>query len=495
MAEQTILEWRRDELRLLLADGSAGASKVRAAAAKELTAHADPAIPVAEAGAALRVWLAEHHCSGGPVTLVLPREGFVLRRLKLPAAPIDDLPDLVRFQTATRTSAPIESLAIDFIPLPGGAPESGLEAMTVSLDREQLARITAVCAAAGLEPASLMCSPFTIARLLRARPAPDLGQGAPDLVVYQQGSRVELSIFEFGTLVFSHAVQLTEEPGVDRYKPLKSELARSLVALNQAQPDANLERCLYVSGAADASLVDILRQRFGAGFRLVDLAQVSPGAEAAGYEALLGAALSERDELLHLDLLHPRRRREAPDRRKLYWSLGAGGAALALLLAMGVFYSRKGALETSISVLQAELSTGEQRVLKGKPRAEAYARIAKWKEADADAIDLWTGLQQRFQQTDRIYLIDLKIIPQQGDVLARFTGKGQAKTRADVDDMTQTLSESGYRVKPTTPTLGKRGDPDYPWGFELDVDLPRPAPSPASARTLVPAAGATGGAG
>ncbi|MDZ4686228.1 MAG: hypothetical protein SH850_14265, partial [Planctomycetaceae bacterium] len=49
--------------------------------------------------------------------LIVPREDVILRHLELPQVPDADLPDLVRFQAASRSAVPIEQLCLDFVPL------------------------------------------------------------------------------------------------------------------------------------------------------------------------------------------------------------------------------------------------------------------------------------------------------------------------------------------------------------------------------------------
>jgi hypothetical protein len=143
-----------------------------------------------------------------------------------------------------------------------------------------------------------------------------------------------------------------------------------------------------------------------------------------------------------------------------------------ILSAAWVFYSRKSLLESSIAALQETVSSQQARLLKGKPRLEAHARIARWKEADANPLVLWESLQACLPSTERVYFWELRLTPLGGENLARFVGHGQARDRNDIESLNQTLSDRGFRVRPTTPALGKR-DPAYPWQFEMDVELPR----------------------
>lgn len=470
MADEIVLEWFRDRVRVLVVSHEHGRWSARIAATLETQEHAEARVPAATAGADLMAWLQREQVGSGKAIVVLPREAVVVRRLQLPLAPPDELPDLVRFQAATKTSSSIDSLALDFLPVQRAASDEGQDVVTLTIDREQLTRMTAVCEAAGLQVERITVSSLTVAQWTRTWSAPDLGLHGPELVVYQQGPRIELSILDQGTLVFSHALQLPEGADADRLRPLKSELTRSLVSLSQARPDVSIDRCYYVSGTADAGVVDLLTQRFPGG--LLPVTADAPGG--AGYESLFGAVLPEPDDRLHLDLLHPRKRRTVPDRRRWYWAGGGAAAALLLVVSYWMFYSQKASIESEIQSLQSDLANREGQLQKGKPRADAYARVARWYEGTSDPIGLWSLLQRHLPGTDRVYFVELKITPQAGETIARFTGKGQARSRTEIDALNQELSDHGFRVKPTTPALGKR-DPDYPWQFDLDVELPRPS--------------------
>lgn len=474
MPDLLILEWAPDSLHaLVVAPGSP--PMVRTSAQMASVDHADTRIPVAQAGESLRAWLAEASITADQAIVVIPRELVVMRKLQVPQAPPDELPELVRFQAATRTSASIETLALDYLPLPALDPEQGLDVISITMDRDSLQRIKQICQAAKLNLQHVMLSSLTVGELVRTEKARTLGIEHADLVVYQQANRLEASIFDFGTLVFSHSTQLTKDQAgassVDQLKPFKSDLARSLLNYNQDRPGSTIQTCYYVSGTPDAGVLELLEQRFPE--NVVSLTAADhPGRVPAGFEAAYGAALPVSDERVRLDLLHPRKRREIPDRRKWYYGAAAAVVLLAVVLAYAVFHSKKSALESSISTLRQDVNSKNEQLKKGKPKADAHQRLAHWKQGDADPIELWNALRTQLNTTDRVYLTEVRVVPQAGEMQARYVSRGQARARADVDLLTQLLSDHGFRVRPTTPRIGNR-DPEYPWEFELDVELPR----------------------
>lgn len=479
MSEEIALEWFRDRIDALSAKGQA--------AREESVDHADPLVPVAQAGGSLHAWLQRAGLPTGKTVLVLPRESVVMRRLQLPLSPENELPDLVRFQAATKTAAPIDTLVLDYLPLPVQPGRDGQDVIAISIDRDKLARMKAVCDAAGLEVTRVTLASLGVGRFLRTKAAADLGIDGPDLVVYQQHSQVELSIFDEGSLVLSHVVHLADDAHGDALKPVNMEITRLLMALSQNRSNV-VTRCFYLSGTPHLGIQALLEQRFGAGLKVVDPTETGRGKSIPGFEALSGALTSASDPSLSIDLLHPRKRVDAPDRRKLYLSVASVTAAILLAGGSYWFYSTKGSLEQQVATVDQEIKGQEDFLKKGKPRSDAHARVVRWLEADPHPVELWSHLHQYFPGRDRVYLHEFRIIPLQGAMIARFTGKGRARDRSDVDFLLQSLSENGYRVRPNTPALGNR-DPDFPWQFELDVELPRTviAPPPSKAPVKAPA--------
>lgn len=479
MPEQIILEWAVDHLRVLELDDE---SRVRAAAQWTGTDHADTSVAPPVAGQELRRWLDEQRIGSGKATVVLPREAVVVRRLQLPLAPEEELPELVRFQAATKTSTPIDELALDFLVLQPSEESTGQDVVTFTIDRKRLTRITQVLEAAGLSPSAVTISPLSIATLVEHASKTKLGIHRPDLILFQQEFRIELSIFDEGTLVFSHSTVLPD--GSDHLKPLQSELSRSLVALSQAHPGVSVDRCFYV-GSGDESVLKLLEKRFPERFQQINTAMVLRGSY-VGYEPLVGASLESEHRRLSIDLLHPRKREEAPDRRKLYLGAAATAVALLFLITYGIFLSQKNSLEASLEELREQSGNLSVQLKDGEPRDAAYNRIANWALAQADPIELWNEVRQHLPGTDRLYLSELRFHPQRDASLAKFTGVGFARQRADVMQMEQSLAENGFKVTPKATTAG-REDPDYPVRFELDVELLRPAPPAQAAATGPPA--------
>lgn len=465
---QQILEWSLDGIRIVSADAS---GRVNQAAFWESFEHHDSSLTSQELGEKLQQWLRREAISAGAVTLLLPREMVVIRQLQLPQAPEEELPDLVRFQAAAKSSMPIDDLALDYHKIEMPHAQSGQSVVTTSIERKRLRRVQEILSAAGFEIQQVTVTPLAVGQFARSFGGATLGKTSPELIVFQRGSLVELSIFEQGALVFSHSVILPEE---NRLKPLQSGITRSIVALNQSHPNVDIKHCYSIGSTSDQDVSELLQKRFGEHLSLISVPEsLGNSNDISGFETLIGAALPVAQPDQRIDLLHPRRKIEKPDRRKWYW-IGGGTAALVLLgLAYGSFLSQKGALEASIDALNESISDAEQKLRAGQPQEDAFSRLDTWSLGQVAPLESWNRLRNFIPGTDRLYLSELRLQPLASpDVEARFTGVGFARQRNDVDDLYQNLAENGFRVTPQATTTSSR-DPDYPIRFELSVELLR----------------------
>lgn len=477
---QQIIEWSIDGIRVLNADASGHVSHLGLWPTFE---HHDTSFTPQEIGEKLKSWLAESGLHAGQAILVLPRESVVIRQLQLPLAPEDEIPDLVRFQSASKSSLPIDDLALDYLPMSASGAGEGLSVVTASIDRKRLQRIKQILTSAGFDVVRATTTPLTIGHFVKKFGGASLGANQPEIVVFQRDSLIEISIFAGGSLVFSHSMALPES---NRLKPLDSGLTRSIVALHQTHPDVAINRCYLAGFGNDKEVRELLESKFRGNVTHVELPESHSGNnEISGFEPLIGAALPVDAKNLKLDLLHPRKRIEKPDRRKLYSIVGGIVAVLFLMLTYGIFLSRKGTLEGSIDSLKESIAEIEQNLTAGEPQAEAFEKIDNWSLTQTNPVIAWNQLRSNMPDTDRLYLTELRLQPvNEEDTVARFTGVGFAKHRDDVDELYFELAENGFQVTPLAPTPTLI-DPDYPIRFELDIRQLRVQPDPPEKQKVI----------
>ncbi|MFM8582425.1 MAG: hypothetical protein ACKOFW_13095, partial [Planctomycetaceae bacterium] len=279
-------------------------------------------------------------------TLVsIPRDDAFLRRLELPEAPAEELPGMVRFQVGAKSSVAIDEQSLDFLPLPrqGEIPGCDVLAATAPLTlletiRQQVAGAGSTLRFAGLSPA--LCAEW----LARAESQLPATRDGISLLVSRHGTRLEISAFRAGLLLFSHAARLAGEEGGEP-QSIVPEVSRALVALRSAMSDAKFDRAWMLVPAADQQVLGpALERRLGCDCQPLGFATASElqlptilpdeplQSQFAGPLALLLTRGSPR--VPQIDFLDPRKTVVKPDNRgkQLKWAGAAAGALAASLL-------------------------------------------------------------------------------------------------------------------------------------------------------------------
>lgn len=413
-----------------------------------------------------------------PCIVVVPREAVVIRQLQLPNVPDDELPTLVRFQAAAKSSTPTASIAVDYIPLgPSGDGQAVLAAM---LDANRVQKMRDLLTRAQLQLVSLEVSPFLIAELVAREEEQGGTPELPTLIVAQSGDRVEISILDRRRIIASHAVWLPEGDAARHVSPLQTEINRCLISLSQSHPGVEIDQVYLIEDEhADEAVERMLQERFGEKTHPLNLGLLGtdiPADHRLALLALIARGLTGKSGIVpRVDLVNPRKPTEKVDntRRNL---IIAGSTAVALIGgAWGNFSSQMAELDTEIDTLQIEISSHQGDLEKGKADLATAQVLMTWSEADQDTLATWDHFHQLLPGTDRLYLIDLKSIPSSGARQTRITGTARARTQDDVEDFLQRMADVGWLVKPVSPLENKK-DPDYPWQFVIDAEQPRVEP-------------------
>ncbi|MEW4526757.1 hypothetical protein [Maioricimonas sp. JC845] len=479
MADYLAIEW--DKRSLAVIEASIGRSEGEVSRAFRIPWEMPEDETPQARGESLRAQLREQGVSASRAVLVLPRDAFAVRRLDLPDAPDDELPDLVRFQAATRSATPLDTLALDYIPLPKEEASSGRHVLLFSIDAHRLKDLTATIEAAGLQPTSCVVSTVATTQCVAyaaATRTAGLVPGVPTLVVYQHKSRVEISILDRGQLIFSHATRLPETTDASHVNPLKAELARSIVALGQLHPGVEVEQTVLIEEEGeDPAVLSMLQERFGDRLhRLIpgEHTQLRAGKGVGALPVIpLGALESQlQPTILGVDLLNPRKAAAKPDYTRLRIGLGAAAAVLVLGTAYWMFRSEINSREEDIAFLEQRKDELDTILQRGQPQLESAGEINDWLEQAPSPLDILTQFRDKLPGTDRLYLTNLQFAPSARGAVATVRGSGYARSRRDAEDLYQVLADHGYRVRPHEVEISRR-DPEYPVTFELDIDVVR----------------------
>lgn len=466
MADLIALHWGPDEVT------AAMPAKGRDVRASSLGAPPPPDDP-AVLGRWLKSELGVHRFSAKRAAVVLPRSAAVFRKLTLPDVPDDELPDLVRMQAATKCPTPLDRLRLDFVPLPRRGETR--EVLLATIPAKTADDVLAAVRAAGLEPAGIGLSPFGTA----ARVAND----DSTLIVAVQGTGVEITLVRESAVVLSHATELQGGSLEDDRKWLPGEVTRAVVAADHLAAAAASARVVLVGpGDLLGPLVEPFAERYGGRAELIDgPAQLGiTSSDANVSPTALAAAAGQLDPAgpPRLDFLHPRKRIEKPDRRRLRAGLAAAGLAAVAVVGYGLSWAAQSDLGNTIAVLRKDDASLEAALERGAPTLAAQAKMDEWLGNRADWVEHLATLDSAMPGTDRAYLTKLVFDPFTRDSLGHIRAEGLARDRFDVQRLKDALTAKGYIVE-ATPDVEVRRDPQYPWRFDLDLTIPRPKPAPA----------------
>ena len=300
-------------------------------------------------------------------TLVaIGRTNIELRQVSVPAAPDDELPDMVRFQAMREFNALDDTWPLDFISLDTD-PEQPREVLAATINPDQLSQIRRICREAGLKPQRMILRPCAAASLFSRQTPP--GDGKVRLLVDLLQSEADLTLLIDGTVNLTRCARLHSDP-LDRPespKALISELRRTIAAAHNQLGHRRIdELVLFGSGPLHETLIEAVRTETSLPATLFDpleglqlggrMARDMPDGPSR-FASLFGALLDELQQKgPAVDFLHPRRRPEPPSRRKSY-ALAGLAVALVVLSFVGWKWNSRRVLMNERAVLEQEMAT------------------------------------------------------------------------------------------------------------------------------------------
>jgi len=453
------------------------------------------------------------------VVVVMPREEVVLRHLELPAAPDEELADLVRFQAAARSAIPIDQASLDFIPLPAVPSRPGRDVLAATVSNTVIESFRATLKAADRDLVGVTFSSPALAewtlRHSRRREA-EVGRaelsrsgaqalmasltrrgtdpGHAELTLVVDGPHVEIVVVAERQLIFGHAARIAATAAEEVLVAIQAEVSRTMVAAQRLRPDLRLHHGWLVAGTAP--LAKSLQEQMGCPVELIEtIRQIELGEcptalrKSPGDAALLAGAILARatGAAPNVDFLHPRKPPPKRDPRKQKIAVAAAAAMLTLFVLTGGILMRLRSLDLQIAELNTK-AIDYDRVIRGGQRDLAAATIiGDWEARNIPQSQQLLELEQALPGgLQRPYFSNYKFntagMAARGEALANITMTGAAKTREDVELFQQQLFDlNRYQVKPSG-ILNSRDD-DYPSGFKLDVAVVTPKKSPVAPAT------------
>ncbi len=475
------IEWDRD--RLVVARGRTDGNRVEITESRIIDRPSDAADMLAVVDQLKQFSGSTTGKSRPQVALVFPRQFVTIHRIQLPQVTDGELPDMVRLQATMRLTVPVESVSMDFAPLPVIVGSMTRDVLLVTAPNDQVSQARRTLNEAGLEFKELRVSAFCLAQA--AARAGILTESTDaslvDVVVLMRRDFIEVTFLRGTAVLYSHSgSSWSSADAIER--TLRSELTRARMSAAESLGDHKIRRILLI-GAADATsaVTDQLASRFdSATIERIDPAtslvhgKLTQGITATDVVALAGAIQGDAKSVVAaVDLINPRKPPEKKDYRRI---AVLGGALAALLLFAAVYFWRQGQindLSVRKDLLLASNNAIQQELTAGEAELNQAGRIGEWVDRDIEWLDEVVRLQAVLPKTDRFFVDNFEFSTVQRDGRGIIKLQGFAKTNADIEEGGRLLTEAGYGVKAYTPRLEPAsGAPEYAIKVELELTLP-----------------------
>lgn len=398
MARYVALDWEAEKAYLVEARVKHGALQVRQAFA---WAEPFPATleQAEQAGARLKLRLAQAGIATPQVVVCLGRDRAIVREVHYPDVPADEVTAIIRFQAMKELTIPPEEVVLDYAPCNVPWPSGEKRALAVAIRTQVLDCLQRVVKEAGLRLQGVTLRPFGMAAWGPAVATDD----AHACAVFLDGVG-ELWVANGRELLFSRRLSAgTCETGATAALPaaLVHDLRRSLAAYASQFPGRPL-RAIRVGG--DLATTDLERLRQGLSLQVEPLlapdgldVSALPEPGWAAFAGALGVLLIWSGKDRHgVNLLSPRQPPIPVNRKK---QLIITAAALLLIVGLGLggaYYKASSDRADQLAGLQAH-NTELQKQIKSLGDLDKQLKgINDWANSEMVILDELYDLIARF---------------------------------------------------------------------------------------------------
>ncbi len=480
MAETLVIEWDRD--RLIAVAGSTSGSSVQIRASVTVDRE-DGAFTANELGEMLKTALSSADISATEAIVVFPRHQVTFNRVELPNLSDDEIPDMVRMQAATRLTVPVDSVELDFVPLPVAPGSETRAGLLVTPPQKHVDDVRKAMAVAGLELSGIRVSSFGIAAAVvhAGLLSKKVDNQAVEAVISLGSDSIEMIFMTGHSVAFSHGgASWSSLEGVEQ--AVRAEVSRARLAAAEDIGKYAVHR-LTVIGSPDVSVrvPDSITKRLND----AEIVRIDPEgtffngnlAEGLGPSDVLAAAgaiaNSQKVSVDSVDLVNPRQSPEKKDYRRLKTILIAGFATLLLAGGWKWRTDKVTALTREATALAGEAEDMKGAYKLGKNDLLLDERLTEWTDRDISWLDELKKIQEIMGSTERVFIRKFKFSLRKGDYVASLDAEGYAKSPRDVEDLMRVLTDAGYEVAPN-PIQPNPRDPSYPTELILEVSIPTP---------------------
>jgi len=484
MPDTLVIEWNRD--RLIAAIGSAGSKSVGVRAAVTVSREGGRLLP-SEIGDALAAALKSSGSSASDAIVVFPRELVTFNRIELPNLSDNEIAAMVPLQAATRLTVPIESVCLDFVPLPVAANAETREVMLVTVPKKYVSDVKEALAVCGLALAGVRISSFGIAAsavhcgLLESSAA----NGAVEALVMLSADSIEMIFMTGHSVAFSHSgASWTSTDGIEQ--AVRAEISRARMSAAEDMGSYNVTRLTLIGSPEitaavpdtvskrlnDAEVIRVNPQNLMYGRSPSETLVLPEGLDPSDMLAVVGViANSQVTSVASVDLVNPRKAAEKKDYSKLKKTLLVAGLAAIVVGSWGWSKYQVSARTQQIAVIKKDLNKLNEKYKNSEQDRKLDASLTEWKDRDFSWLDEMQKIQALMGGTDRVLIKKFKFSLRNGNYVALIEAEGLAKSRRDIEDLSKVLDDAGYEVAPKEIKASLR-DPNYNMELRLEMSIP-----------------------
>lgn len=398
--------------------------------------------------------------SGAKLVGLIGRSQAVLRDLRLPDAPAEEMPAMVQMQAMRELSFPVEQAAIDFEVVGPPDSEGQRRIILAALQLDVIERVRQAFSPTQLELSRIGLRPYATWRAYRQVAVVPAGAV---LVVSLAGESLELTVAQGETVLFSRATLLrgavdSKAESFDPAPALLGEVRRTLAAFTNQMPGTTVERVALAAGRDEhkqlseslAAGLSIPVDRFDP-FEAIDLGRdVSHAAGDRGaFVAAIGAAIAI-NEPWPIDFLNPKKPVVRRDRRKPLALVAAAAAALVIAASYVTVQLQLARGRRNIEGLAKQQAALQNMLKDANEVLNKYHEVETWTKAETKPLEELRRLSEEFPDTRNMYTTALTI---NRDNSPGRSGKivldGQAKQQVAISEFRTRLNRGDiYRAQP-----------------------------------------------
>ncbi|WP_166827058.1 hypothetical protein [Thalassoroseus pseudoceratinae] len=481
MADILAIGWDERRLIVLDADSTKQGVAVRRSFELEWPEDIAPSEQPNEAGRWLKESFEKLGLAGRTVVLGLPRSDYVTRRLEVPDAPDEELPNLVRFQAAAKTATSLDQLRLDFLPIAKIGEQASRDVLLFTIPRGRLDALSRLFAASELTVSGIAPAVVGLSEMVAHA---QVETQSPETVVlavsvHQHGG--EAAVLYRGHLLLTHAFRLSE--GENSVSVVVPEIRRALVTLRSHWPTLQVERTWLNTDTSyeelQAALANAVRTDV---LRLEPSRVPSVSLDASVQDSFSSHMLSPLGLLLQknrcladtLDFLHPRqpRARRDPKRTRML----AIAAGVVVVFGIGYFLRSNAVsrLDEQIQTVAAQIDEADDFIDDREESLTSAADVDAWLVKSVRPLERFAEFETASPGRDRVVVQTWQATAEPRGARAQISGVALAKEDSDRRDLLRELAAQGYDVHATRVEDSEEGG----YRFRVPLDMERPLDGP-----------------